>query len=111
MLDETRSHAAKSTRSARTRNDEKRQLRKMQLIKRNIMRDEEMIQEQVDQDRENIDLDKIKKTFKNVINDGRFLRNYEKIKSGNPELKNAKERKIFEKREKRIEIAKHLFAQ
>ena len=39
-----------------------------------------------------IDLEKIRKTFKNLINDQRFLLNYEKIKSGNPQLLNAKDR-------------------
>lgn len=46
-----------------------------------------------------IDLDKVRKTFKNLINDQRFLQNYEKIKSGNPKLLNSKDRKNFEKRQ------------
>ena len=47
---------------------------------------------------EEIDLDKVRKTFKNLINDQRFLQNYEKIKSGNPKLLNAKDRQNYEKR-------------
>ena len=82
----------------------------MQMMKRNVVREDQLIYDQVQNDQE-IDLDKIKKTFKNVINDQRFLRNYEKIKSGNPALKNAKERKNFKKREKQVYYAKCLFAQ
>ena len=90
-LDDGRSQAGKSARSTKTRNVEKKQLKKMQMMKRNVVKEDELIYEQVENDQE-IDLDKIKKTFKNVINDQRFLRNYEKIKSGNPALKNAKQR-------------------
>ena len=80
------------------------------MMKRNVVKEDEQIYEQVENDQE-IDLEKIKKTFKNVINDQRFIRNYEKIKSGNPSLKNAKDRKNFRKREKQIHIAKCLFSQ
>lgn len=80
------------------------------MMKRNVVKEDEQIYDQVEQDQE-IDLEKIKKTFKNVINDQRFIRNYEKIKSGNPSLKNAKDRKNYRKREKQIHIAKCLFSQ
>ena len=61
------------------------------------MKETNEIERQVKNDND-IDLDKVRKTFKNLINDQRFLQNYEKIKSGNPKLLNAKDRQNFEKR-------------
>ena len=60
-------------------------------MNQNIMKSTKEIDRLVEHDT-SIDLEKIRKTFKNLINDQRFLLNYEKIKSGNPQLLNAKDR-------------------
>ena len=69
----------------------------MKLFKSNVLKTASDIDGAVENDQA-IDLEKIRKTFKNLINDQRFQQNYDKIKSGNPQLLNAKDRKNFEKR-------------
>ena len=46
----------------------------MQRVRGNVVQDEDEIQEEVENDID-IDLDKIKKTFKNKIDEQRFLKN------------------------------------
>ena len=84
----------------------------MQRVRGNVVQDEDEIQEEVENDID-IDLDKIKKTFKNKIDEQRFLKNYENINRGRQHdmHKSAKERKIAVKRDKQVEFAKILFAQ
>lgn len=55
----------------------------MKLFKHNVLKSKSEIDAQIENDKA-IDLEKVRKTFKNLINDQRFLQNYEKIKSGNP---------------------------
>ena len=88
--------SAKSFRS--TRASGKKNINGMKLLKSNVLKTKREIDAQVETDQA-IDLEKIRKTFKNLINDQRFLQNYEKIKSGNPQLLNAKDRQNFERRQ------------
>ena len=73
------------------------------------MQGHNQISELIREDKE-IDHDKIKKALK-YNDDQRFLLNYEKIKSGNPQLLNAKDRVAFEKRQKQLTVCKQLFTQ
>ena len=43
-----------------------------------------------------INIEKIKKAFKNVINAKKFLANYERIKKGNPNMLGMNERDLYE---------------
>lgn len=52
----------------------------LMINKANIVTDAEKINQQINED-ENIDLDKIKKYFENVINEKHFLANYDKAKT------------------------------
>jgi len=70
----------KSARTTRTRADEKMRFNRIQILKENIQTDFESIEEFAKEDND-IDLEKIKKYFKNVINENNFLRNYERIKA------------------------------
>jgi phosphoenolpyruvate carboxylase len=63
----------------------------------------------------NIDLEKIKKYFKNVINENNFLRNYERIKASSTQQQDRQikatqqERLMMEKRLGQISNAKQMF--
>lgn len=76
-----------------------RKVKTLKLISKNVNTRESEITEEIKNDRE-IDLEKIDKTFKNLIDNQFFLQNYEKIVSGNPQLRNAKDRENFDKRRK-----------
>lgn len=79
----------------------------MKMRETNIERDEDRIEEQIEKDWANIDLDKIKKYFKNVINDQNFLRNYEAIKKGgNTKVLSAEDRNKHETRKDQMQAAK-----
>lgn len=62
-----------------------------------------------------IDLDKIKKYFKSVINEQNYLKNYERIKLANSQQQDRQikatqqERLIMEKRQNQIANAKQMF--
>ena len=71
-----------------------------------------LFEDQIEVDKVNIDLLKIKKYFKNVINDQNFLRNYENIKKGgNPKVLSAEDRNKHEKRKDQMRIAKTMFTE
>ena len=76
-----------------------RKIKTLKLISKNVTTKESDITQDVKNDRE-IDLEKIDKTFKDLIDNQFFLQNYEKIVSGNPQLRNAKDRENFDKRRK-----------
>ena len=62
------SAGARSQRTSRSKVDGKKRFKKLKIIKRNVETSEEAINEQIKRDKD-IDLDKIKKFFKNVINE------------------------------------------
>ena len=99
-IDESKPPSAKSGRTNKSRNEAaQKRFNQLKLIKSNIERDETRIEDQIEVDKVNIDLLKIKKYFKNVINDQNFLRNYENIKKGgNPKVLSAEDRNKHEKR-------------
>jgi hypothetical protein len=72
--------SAKTT--TRNKNNDKERFNKIKLLTKNVETKPEDIQRQANDDEE-IDLDKIRKYFKSVINEQNFLRNYERIKNAN----------------------------
>jgi hypothetical protein len=86
----------KSFRSQGNRLARQRNINKLRFLNGNVEEKASEITKEVREDKD-IDLDKIKKALK-YNDDQRFLLNYEKIKSGNPQLLNAKDRLAFEKR-------------
>jgi len=72
--------SAKTT--TRNKTNDKERFNKIKLLTKNVETKLDDIQKQANDDEE-IDLDKIRKYFKSVINEQNFLRNYERIKNAN----------------------------
>lgn len=94
----------KSARTTRTRNDEKYRFNKIQVLKQNIETNFGKIEDFAGQE-DDIDLEKIKKLFKNEINENNFLRNYERIKASSSQQQ---DRQIKATQQERLMMEKRL---
>eukprot|EP00347_Sterkiella_histriomuscorum_P001314 403372510 len=85
----------------------------MMLNKTNVVKEKKLLNEIVKQD-ENIDLDKIKKYFENVINEKHFLNNYGKARLRNQAgmiATSAEDENFHLQRQSDVQIAKRFFKQ
>ena len=110
MADETRTIGM----TVKNKGREQARFDKIKVMTQNYLTDFSEINSKASQD-EQIDLEKIQKYFKNVINENNFLKNYERIKASSSQQQDRQikatqqERLMMEKRLGQISSAKKMF--